>query len=74
MPSLGLSWLGKKPPQMTVVAVNVETHCMRLFVVSTFSLRIAVSRRMQCVSIKILKFLNINLSGRYFPGIHFFII
>src|SRR4030067_2501517 len=45
----------------SVVDVNVETHCMRLSVVSTFSLRAAVSRRMQCVSTKILKFINANL-------------
>jgi len=40
----------------SVVDVNVETHCMRLFL-STFSIRTAVSRRMQCVSTKTLKFL-----------------
>ena len=42
----------------SVVDVNVETHGMRLSVVSTFSLRAEVSRRMQCVSTKMLKFLS----------------
>ncbi|QII12806.1 hypothetical protein KsCSTR_34270 [Candidatus Kuenenia stuttgartiensis] len=41
-----------------VVDVNVETHCTRLSVVSTFSLRTAVSRHMQCVSTKLFKFLK----------------